>query len=106
MRDVARAGGGSLSEVTSRRRRERAPKPIRFGVIGLGIMGQEHARVIAANPLLDLVAATDAQASSGRKVAADLRCKWFDSAEEMIRSGEVDGGRDCNAALDARRAGD
>src|SRR5687768_7777119 len=68
-----------------------AAKPIRFGVIGLGIMGQEHARVIAANPLLDLVAATDAQASSGRKVAADLRCKWFDSAEEMIRSGEVDG---------------
>ena len=68
-----------------------AAKPIRFGVIGLGIMGQEHARVIAANPLLDLVGATDAQASTGRKVAADLRCKWFDSADEMIRSGEVDG---------------
>jgi dTDP-4-amino-4,6-dideoxygalactose transaminase/predicted dehydrogenase len=65
-------------------------RPIRFGVIGLGIMGQEHARVIAANPLLNLAAATDAQAATGRKVAADLRCKWFDTADEMIRSGEVD----------------
>ena len=66
-------------------------KPIRFGVIGLGVMGQEHARAIASNPLMDLAAATDAQANSGRKVAADLGCKWFDSAEDMIRSGEVDG---------------
>ena len=65
-------------------------KRIRFGVIGLGIMGQEHARVIGANPLLKLAAATDAQAGMGRKVASDLGCKWFDSADEMIRSGEVD----------------
>lgn len=65
-------------------------KKIRFGVIGLGIMGQEHARVIASNPLLDLVAVTDLQANTGRKVAADLRCRWFDSAEEMIRSGDID----------------
>jgi predicted dehydrogenase len=67
-----------------------AAKPMRFGVIGLGIMGQEHARAIAANPLLKLAAGTDAQAGTGRKVAADLGCKWFDSADEMIRSGEVD----------------
>lgn len=65
-------------------------KPIRFGVIGLGIMGQEHARAIKSNPLLDLAAATDAQPGSGRKVAADLGCKWFDSADEMVRSGAVD----------------
>ncbi|HEU4871402.1 MAG TPA: DegT/DnrJ/EryC1/StrS family aminotransferase [Pyrinomonadaceae bacterium] len=65
-------------------------RTIRFGVIGLGVMGQEHARVIAANPLLDLAAATDAQAATGRKVASDLGVKWFGSADEMIRSGEVD----------------
>lgn len=64
-------------------------KAIRFGLIGLGVMGQEHARVIKANPLLDLAAATDAQAA-GRKVAADLGVKWFDTADEMIRSGSVD----------------
>lgn len=65
-------------------------KPIRFGVIGLGIMGQDHASTIGANPLMELAAATDAQPNTGRKVAADLGCKWFDSADDMIRSGDVD----------------
>jgi predicted dehydrogenase len=65
-------------------------KPIRFGVVGLGVMGQEHARVIKSNPLLNLAGATDAQPATGRKVAAELGCKWFDSADEMVRSGEVD----------------
>lgn len=63
---------------------------IRFGIIGLGIMGQEHARAIAANPLLNLVAVTDVQAKTGRRIAADLHCKWFDSAEDMIQSADVD----------------
>lgn len=66
-----------------------AAKPIRFGVIGLGTMGQEHARVIKSNALFKLAGATDAQAS-GRGVASDLGCKWFDNADEMVRSGEVD----------------
>ena len=65
-------------------------KQVRLGVIGLGIMGQEHARVIKSNPLLKLAGATDAQPNTGRKVAADLGCKWFDSAEDMIKSGDVD----------------
>ena len=63
---------------------------IRFGVIGLGIMGQEHAKVIESNPLLNLVGVTDVQAKTGRAVAADLQCRWFDSAKELIQSGEVD----------------
>jgi dTDP-4-amino-4,6-dideoxygalactose transaminase/predicted dehydrogenase len=64
-------------------------KPIRFGVIGLGVMGQEHARVIKSNPLLKLAGATDAQPNA-RNVAAELGCKWFDNTDEMIRSGAVD----------------
>ncbi|HEX7294888.1 MAG TPA: aminotransferase class I/II-fold pyridoxal phosphate-dependent enzyme, partial [Pyrinomonadaceae bacterium] len=62
----------------------------RFGIIGLGIMGQEHARAIGANPLLKLAAVSDIQSKTGRQLAADLNCKWFDSAEQMIQSGEVD----------------
>ncbi|HSK63642.1 MAG TPA: DegT/DnrJ/EryC1/StrS family aminotransferase [Pyrinomonadaceae bacterium] len=64
--------------------------PVRFGVIGLGVMGQEHARVIAANSGLELVGVTDIQANTGRKVAADLNCRWFGSDDEMIQSGAVD----------------
>ena len=63
---------------------------IRFGIIGLGIMGQEHAKAIAANPLLNLVAVTDVKSKTGRQIGADLHCKWFDSAEDMIQSGDVD----------------
>ena len=65
-------------------------EPVRFGIIGLGIMGQEHARAIGTNPLLKLAAVTDIQAKTGRQIAADLNCKWFESADEMIQSGDVD----------------
>jgi dTDP-4-amino-4,6-dideoxygalactose transaminase/predicted dehydrogenase len=64
--------------------------PIRFGVIGLGIMGREHARVIASKPVFKLAAVTDIAADVGRKVAADLGARWFATADELIRSGEVD----------------
>ena len=63
---------------------------IRFGVIGLGNMGQEHARVIASNPLLNLIGVTDIQPKLSRAVAANLQCRWFDSAQELIQSAEVD----------------
>ena len=65
-------------------------KPVRFGVIGLGVMGQEHARVIAANSGLALVGVTDLNANTGRKVAADLNCRWYGSTDELIQSGDVD----------------
>lgn len=67
-----------------------ARKPIRFGVIGVGTMGREHASVIAANPALKLCGVTDAQARISRQVAAEYGCKWFNSTDDMIRSGEVD----------------
>ena len=88
-REIAQPAATPVQEVRPAPVAAAGAKAIRFGVIGLGVMGQEHARVIAANPLLKLAGATDAQAA-GRKVASDLGCKWFESAEEMIRSGEVD----------------
>ena len=64
-------------------------KRLRMGVIGLGAMGQEHARVIASNALMSLAAVTDVQ-SAGRKVASDLGTTWYDSADELIESGNAD----------------
>lgn len=66
-------------------------KPVRLGIIGVGAMGREHASAINANPALKLAAVTDVQAKTGREVASEYGCKWFDSASEMIGSGEVDG---------------
>ena len=64
-------------------------KRMRVGVIGLGAMGQEHARVIAANPLMSLAAVTDVQ-PAGRKVAADFQATWYASADDLIESGNID----------------
>jgi dTDP-4-amino-4,6-dideoxygalactose transaminase/predicted dehydrogenase len=93
--DVKPATGGlpvasAASQVQMEPAKAAQAKPVRFGVIGLGVMGQEHGRVISAIPLLKLVAATDIQPRTGRQIAEELHCKWFDSAEEMINSGEVD----------------
>jgi predicted dehydrogenase len=52
-------------------------------------MGQEHARVIAANPLMSLAAVTDVQ-PAGRKVAADFQATWYSSADDLIESGNID----------------
>ena len=65
-------------------------KPLRVGIVGVGVMGQEHANVVSAISTLRLAAVTDAQAKSGRKVAEQLGCKWFDSADEMMNSGDID----------------
>ncbi|MFN2406718.1 MAG: DegT/DnrJ/EryC1/StrS family aminotransferase [Pyrinomonadaceae bacterium] len=96
-REAVTQSADSTAPAVDATRREEVPvaataKPtaIRFGVIGLGIMGQEHAKVIASNPLLNLVAVTDIQPKTGRAVAADLQCRWFDSAEELIQSSDVD----------------
>lgn len=66
-----------------------AIKPLRVGVIGVGVMGRSHAAALVAHRHTQLVAVTDAQAVA-RKVAADFRCRWFDTPEQMIASGEVD----------------
>jgi dTDP-4-amino-4,6-dideoxygalactose transaminase/predicted dehydrogenase len=67
-----------------------AAKPIRFGVIGVGIMGQEHARVISSSSSMKLVAISDAQPKVASKVADDFGCEWLESAEEMIQGGKID----------------
>lgn len=54
-------------------------KPVRCAVIGLGMIGQEHAAVLAGSPLADLLACCDvnptaaARAPAGVPVTEDLR---------------------------------
>jgi predicted dehydrogenase len=53
-------------------------------------MGQEHARTIASNGGLRLAGVADVQQKNARTVAAELGCKYFATAEELVQSGEVD----------------
>src|SRR5262249_5534293 len=70
---------------------EPAARPIRFGILGLGSMGRNHADAITANPRLALRAAADVLPEAGRSAAEKYGCRWFPSPEELIHSGEVDG---------------
>jgi len=66
-----------------------ATRPLRFGVIGVGIMGQTHAEVISHHSMLMLAGVTDLN-PEGKKLAQSLGCKWFDNPQQLISSGEVD----------------
>jgi dTDP-4-amino-4,6-dideoxygalactose transaminase/predicted dehydrogenase len=65
-------------------------QPVRVGIIGVGVMGREHATVVAANPALKLTAVADAVPKNARTVAGEFACRSFETADELIKSGEVD----------------
>jgi len=65
------------------------PRPLRCGIIGVGIMGQNHVEVVAKHKLVALAAITDADPQR-RRVAQQMDCQWFDSPMRMIGSGVVD----------------
>ena len=58
--------------------------PIRVGVIGVGALGQHHARIYSDLPESKLVAVVDPQVDRAREVAARFGCEWFRSHGEMI----------------------
>ncbi|HWB60334.1 MAG TPA: DegT/DnrJ/EryC1/StrS family aminotransferase [Chthoniobacteraceae bacterium] len=64
-------------------------KTVRFGIIGFGGMGREHASVLSKLEGAKLVGVTDQQ-SSAQAAAAEFNCAWYDSAVKLISSGDVD----------------
>jgi len=66
---------------------EALPK-LRCGIIGLGAMGKKHADVLRTHPYFTLAGLTNA--TPRKDGADDYGCRWFDSAGQMIASGEVD----------------
>ena len=61
---------------------------IRVGVIGVGALGQHHARVYAELPEATLVGVHDRDPERAREVAARHGCRVFEQAEALAR--EVD----------------
>jgi predicted dehydrogenase len=61
---------------------------LRCGIVGFGAMGKCHADVLHTHPYFKLAGLTS---TTPQKDAAEkYGCRWFDSAEQMIRSGEVE----------------
>src|SRR5450759_2069562 len=64
---------------------------LRVGVIGVGLLGERHARFWAQEPDVDLVGVADARLERAQQVAR----KWgapaaFASAEELVESARPD----------------
>lgn len=64
-----------------------ADTPVRVGVVGVGIMGYNHARVLTDLPGAELVGIADPDATQRGKVAAMLGCHAVAGMDELIDAG-------------------
>jgi UDP-N-acetylglucosamine 3-dehydrogenase len=62
-------------------------KKLRIGVIGVGVMGSNHARVLAELPGVELVGVADPDPKRCDQVARILSCAAFADADALIRAG-------------------
>ena len=67
-----------------------ADHPLRVGVVGVGVMGSNHARVFAGLPGTELVGVADPDRKQAEFVARALGCVAVDDADELLE-------RDVNA---------
>jgi predicted dehydrogenase len=57
---------------------------LRLGVVGVGHLGKEHARILAGLPDVELVGVADANAEQAEKVARQCGCRAFTSHEPLL----------------------
>jgi UDP-N-acetylglucosamine 3-dehydrogenase len=62
-------------------------KPLRIGVVGVGVMGSNHARVLAGLPGVELVAVADPDRPQARFVANALGTTAVDGVEALLPLG-------------------
>ena len=60
---------------------------LRVGVIGVGVMGSNHARVLSELPGVKLVGVADPDRKRCEQVARTLRCAAFNDADALMRHG-------------------
>jgi predicted dehydrogenase len=68
---------------------QRATPVLRCGVIGLGVMGLKHCEALRRHGRVSLAGITSRQTQK-RAQAEAYGCRWFESPEQMLGSGEVD----------------
>jgi predicted dehydrogenase len=62
-------------------------RPIKIGVVGVGVMGSNHARVLAEMPGVELVALADPDRTPANRVAEYLGCKSVSGHKQLIDLG-------------------
>ena len=64
-----------------------AGRAMRVGVVGVGVMGANHARVLAEFPGVELAGVADPDRKRAHFVAGTLGCPAFASVEELLDCG-------------------
>ncbi|WP_322743714.1 Gfo/Idh/MocA family oxidoreductase [Vasconcelosia minhoensis] len=62
------------------------PDPIRVGVIGVGNMGQHHARVLSRLKDVELVGISDINVERGLDTASKYRIRFFEAYQELLET--------------------
>jgi len=62
-------------------------RAVRCGVVGVGRMGQHHARVYATREGSSLVGVVDGNPARRREIAEKFSCRGFESVQQMIDAG-------------------
>jgi len=57
---------------------------LRIGIIGAGIMGHQHARIVHEHPRAELVAVADTNASRANELAGQFGATAFSSVEQLL----------------------
>jgi hypothetical protein len=65
----------------------RTKAALRIGVIGAGVMGSNHARVLAGLPDVSLVGVVDPLPAHRKRATELVNCRTFDSFDELIAEG-------------------
>lgn len=62
----------------------RLPEKVRVGVVGVGYLGQIHARIYAAMPQVELVGVADVNMDAARRIAQQHGCAAYASGEALL----------------------
>lgn len=65
-------------------------KKLGMGVIGLGLIGGLHARIISELPNANLVAVADINEGLAKRTAEQYNCDFYTSYEEMLKRDDID----------------
>lgn len=65
--------------------------PLRFGIIGAGIMGTRHAAWLNNNPTTDVVAVSDLREDAPQELAGKVDAKVYTDYEKMLSAEHLDG---------------
>lgn len=57
---------------------------VKLAVIGVGALGQHHARHLAAMESVELVGVVDAREQQGREIAAKNNTRWYATADDVL----------------------